>query len=221
MVILSNKKNWESSWGDVDNTVYSKGNIISRMGFHFQKKAIKNVVDTMRLKKSSKILDMGCGSGKALLYFRDFGFKNSVGIDISSNALKLCERAGLKIKKDVFLMNASKTKFNNRSFDVVFAEGLLEHFKDFKPIAKEMARLSRRYILITQPDHFTITGKALNSLVSRFEKGHVKEYDYRMSEFVDAFDKFGFAIKSIKGSHLTNLAFLDTSKILLFEKVKK
>jgi hypothetical protein len=88
------------------------------------------------------------------------------------------------------------------------------------PLAKEFARLSRRYILIAQPDHFSIMGRLLNDLVSRFEKGHVKEYDYKMSNFIDAFKKLGFDIRIIKGSHLKYLASLDTSKLLLFEKVR-
>jgi SAM-dependent methyltransferase len=183
--------------------------------------SIKKILDKTSLNRNAKIIDVGCGSGKALSYFREFGFRDSIGIDVSSNALKICENIGFKINKDVFLMNASRTKFKDKAFDLVFAEGLLEHFKDFMPLASEMARISKKYILITQPDHFTMTGKILNILVSRFEKGHVKEYDYRMGEFVEAFNKLGFDIKSITGSHFAHFAFIDTSKILLFEKVKK
>lgn len=214
------KKDWENSWKDIDKTVYSHKNTISRFGFFLQKKSIKKVLDKIKLNKNAKIIDIGCGSGKTIYYFRDFGFKNSIGIDISSNALKICESAGLKINKDVFLVNAFKTKFKNKSFDLVFAEGLLEHFKDFTPIAKEMARLSKKYILITQPDHFTITGKILNSLVSRFEEGHVKEYDYKMSDFIKVFKELNFNVKFITGSHFDRLKEMDTSKILLFEKAK-
>lgn len=215
------RKVWEKSWSDLNNTVYSDKNIISKIGFHFQKKAIKDVVDRARLNKKAKIIDIGCGSGKSLFYFRDFGFKNSIGIDISSNALKICDSLGFKINKDVFLMSGAKTKFKSNSFDLVFAEGLLEHFKDFMPIAREMARLSKRYILITQPDHFTLTGNMLNRIVSKLEKAHVKEYDYRMSDFIKAFESLGFVNKCVVGSHLTNFGFLDTSKILLFEREKK
>jgi SAM-dependent methyltransferase len=212
------KNRWERSWSDIDKTVYSNKNIISRFGFYFQRKTIKNILDKIKLKKSSKILDIGCGSGKALSYFREFGFRNSIGIDISSTALRLCKSKGFKINKDVFLMDASKTKFKNKSFDLVFAEGLLEHYKNFMPLANEISRLSRRYILIAQPDHFALTGKILNVLVSNLEKGHVKEYDYKMSDFINSFKKLGFEIKIITGTHLNYLISLDTSKILLFEK---
>ena len=212
------KNRWEKSWSNIDKTVYSNKNMISKFGFYFQRKTIKSILGKIKLRKNSKILDIGCGSGKALIYFRDFGFTNSIGIDISSNALKNCMKKGLKINKDVFLMDASKTKFKNKSFDLVFAEGLLEHYKNFKPLASEMARLSKKYILIAQPDHFTLTGKILNALVSRLEKGHVKEYDYRMSDFVNSFKELGFKAKIITGTHLNYLTFLDTSKILLFEK---
>ena len=212
---------WEASWDNIDDTVYSKRNIVSRLGFFILKKTLKNIIDKTRLKKSSRIIEVGCGSGKGLSYFREFGFKNSIGIDYSLNALRNCRARGFEIKKDVFLMNASKTKFKKASFDLVYSEGLLEHYKNFTPIAKEFSRISRRYILIAQPDHYSFLGKMLNKIVSRFEKGHVKEYSYRMSDFVNAFKKLGFEIKIIKGTHLKYLDSLDTSKLLLFEKVKK
>jgi hypothetical protein len=64
-----------------------------------------------------------------------------------------------------------------------------------------------------------LTGKLLNILVSKIEKGHVKEYDYKMSDFINIFKELGFEIKIMRGSHLNYLMNLDTSKILLFEKV--
>lgn len=213
------KDKWERSWKNIDKTVYSNRNIISRFGFFLLKRSIKKITDKIKLNKSSKIIDIGCGSGKSLSYFREFGFKNSIGIDFSLNALKNCRVRGFKINKDVFLMDATKTKFKSNSFDLVFAEGLLEHYKNFMALAREFSRLSRRYILIVQPDHFTLTGKLLNILVSKIEKGHVKEYDYKMSDFINIFKELGFEIKIMRGSHLNYLMNLDTSKILLFEKV--
>jgi ubiquinone/menaquinone biosynthesis C-methylase UbiE len=213
------KDKWEKSWKNIDETVYSKGNVISRFGFFILKRTVRGIMASTGLKKDAKILDVGCGSGKGLSYFREFGFNNSVGIDFSLNALRNCEARGLKIGKDVFKMDASKTKFKNRSFDLVYSEGLLEHYRDFMPLAKEFTRISRRYVLIAQPDHFSLAGKALNAIVSKYEKGHVKEYDYRIKDFIEAFRVLGFEIKILKGSHLNYLSSLDTSKLLLFERV--
>jgi ubiquinone/menaquinone biosynthesis C-methylase UbiE len=218
---------WEKSWKNVDSKedisihispTYPLGRL-SKFMYDIEKKSIRRILlKEIGLPKNSSIIDIGCGEGRTLSYFREFGLKNSIGIDFSNSALKICEIRGFVIDKDVFLMDALKTRFKNNSFDLVFAEGLLEHYENFLPIAKEMTRLSKKYIMITQPDHFSITGKILNTLISRFWKEVVKEYDYRIKDFIDTFDKLGFKIKIMTGPHLNNLNFLDTSKILLFEK---
>ena len=50
--------------------------------------------------------------------FKENGYTNIIGIDI----VKECE--------DCIVMDAKKTRFDDNEFDLVFAEGFLEHFHD-------------------------------------------------------------------------------------------
>jgi cyclopropane fatty-acyl-phospholipid synthase-like methyltransferase len=53
---------------------------------------MSRILEKIRLKKSSRILDVGCGSGFTLHIFRSLGYSNSIGIDNSTESSKLCEK---------------------------------------------------------------------------------------------------------------------------------
>lgn len=176
---------WEERWKE------DRGpNLFGKMLFHAQKKAIEKILRLIDVQKSAKILDVGCGTGRTLRWLREFGFKNSVGIDISEHALKICGQNGFAIGKDVFLMSGDKIKFKNKEFDIVFAEGVLEHFKNFAPLVKEMCRVSKKYVIITQPNHFSLFGRFLE----RFTEKDVYEYSYKIEDFINCFKKFDFGL---------------------------
>jgi SAM-dependent methyltransferase len=185
---MVNKNTWNSEWADF------KG--LNFFGKHFakgQKTAVRKFLEKEKLPKNARILDFGCGSGRTLKMFRNLGYENSIGVDVSQNSMKLCEKNGFKIGKDAFLAKEEGTIFKDRSFDMVFADGVLEHFEDFTPIAKEMCRLSKKYVLITQPNHFSLYGRILR----KTEHKPVFEYTYRISDFEKAFAKNGFALARI------------------------
>jgi len=115
----------------------------------------------------------------------------------SEEALKLIiqaiEKANYKPGKDVFLAKEEGTNFKDKEFDLVFADGVLEHFEDFTPIANEMCRLSKKYVLITQPNHFSLYGKILR----KTDHKPVHEYTYRISDFEKSFAKNEFKLVRI------------------------
>ena len=96
-------KTWDDEWGH-----FKKRNFFGRRLLNCLKKINKRILSEINLPKNARILDMGCGVGETLLGFRELGFKNSIGIDASMSALKICEKRGLKINKDVFIMDALK-----------------------------------------------------------------------------------------------------------------
>ena len=179
--IISQKKEWNEYWKNK-----YKVNLFGRILHFNQKRCIKKIISSISLRKEAKILDYGCGSGRTLSWFREFGYKNSIGIDISQEALKICELQGLKIGKDVFHKNNLHLK--PFSFDLVFADGVLEHYKNFEKIIKEMCKLSKQYVLITQPNHFSLFGKIL-ALLNRHCEVH--EYPYVIEDFIRYFLKYG------------------------------
>lgn len=182
---VRNEGNWEEVWSEGIEL-----NFFGQRLFKQMCKSIKKLLNQISLSKNAKILDVGCGTGRTLNFFRKAGFENSLGIDISKSSMKLCNKKGLIEGKDVFIMDGSKTKFDNNEFDLVFSDGLLEHFKNFEPFVKEWCRISNKYIIIAQPNHFSL----FTRLQRKLRGFTVFEYTYKISDFEKAFNKYKFGL---------------------------
>lgn len=102
------------------------------------------IKENIRLSKNTKILDVGCGNGFFSYYFEKIC--DTTGIDFSEKMIKLNP-----IKKK-YVMDAYNLKFKNNSFDVVFCSNLLHHLDNPKKAVKEMIRVSKKYIVVSEPN---------------------------------------------------------------------
>jgi ubiquinone/menaquinone biosynthesis C-methylase UbiE len=102
---------------------------------------------SLNLSKDAKILDAGCGTGKLASFLSSQGY-DVLGVDISDEALALTESKGVKVKKANILEGLP---FEDNTFDLVYSDGLLEHFTDPSPIIRELARVSKRQLLTFVP----------------------------------------------------------------------
>ena len=105
------------------------------------------------LSSDSPIIDLGCGTGRTMNYLFEHGYKNLTGIDISNAAFLIMSKQFPECYKQ------SKTylgalpdilrKFHDKSYDLVYARGLLVSIppRD-NNILDEMTRLSRKFILL-------------------------------------------------------------------------
>lgn len=177
-------KNWEEQWQQFQGLNFF-GKILAKS----ERKIMKKIFKRIRLPSDSKLIDIGCGTGKNLIFLRN-EYENSIGIDISKTGLRICEKANLKMDKDIFNMNATDIKYESKSFNLVFSDGLLEHFKDFTPFVKEMCRISNKYILLFQPNHFSLYGR----LMSFLKRRTIKEFSYKIKDYTQVFHRYGFDI---------------------------
>lgn len=202
---MMSKEKWDKFWKK------SEFPILTRLGFSMEKNAIKRIFDKIGMEKDAKIVDFGCGECRTLSYIRKFGFKNSIGIDNSEEAIKLCCKKGFKINQDIFFSN------NGVKADLLFSQGLLEHYlkRDWKPIIKDMVDTGAKTIILMQPLTRSLTFKAIESL-NRFTLQE-NEYDYKVFDYVYAFHKFGFELKFTETTHKLP-EFLDMSIFIVFEK---
>lgn len=97
------------------------------------------VIDLPPLPEGSLVLELGCGDGKTLSALPgDWGV---VGLDVSSQALRLASRA----RADVSLIqaDASCLPLRERCFDAVFAFHVVGHLlaADRRALAREAARV--------------------------------------------------------------------------------
>ncbi len=76
-------------------------------------------------KEDIKILELGCGSGYLLQFLKKEGFKNTYGIDISTQQIDIAKAKGLNADVvDIFEF----LKTNETKYDVIFALDFVEHF---------------------------------------------------------------------------------------------
>jgi SAM-dependent methyltransferase len=206
------KKLWEQHWKDTK----SVEDVASPIGKQLRRQRLKIMFKMLNpLDRKISIIDMGCGGGRTLQNIRCAGFKNSIGIDYSSEALSRCEKIGYKIDKDVFLIDAKATHYPDRYFDLTFSEGLWEHFINPVPFMDEQIRISKTYLMIIQPDHFSFFGfllkKAWDMFASR--RGGVNEYSFRLSYFIKYLENKKFKLICKKATCLNEQA------VMLFRRV--
>jgi len=174
-----------------------KPTILGRIMYSSHRRVLGKVMnEELELPKDAKLLDVGCGRGSTLTSFRSWGFNNSIGIDLADSGLEKCQENGFVLGKDVFKIDATTTPYDSESFDIVFSEGMLEHYEDFSPFVEEMCRLSNDYIILIQPNHFSLYGRLIQWGWGIFMKnsGGVKELTYHLNEFHSAFAKYKFTL---------------------------
>ncbi|NCN58635.1 methyltransferase type 11 [Candidatus Roizmanbacteria bacterium CG22_combo_CG10-13_8_21_14_all_38_20] len=99
-------------------------------------------------KRGLKILDAGCGAGAALGYLSQYG--ETIGVDISDEALKFARKRGKVKKADI-----ANLPFKDNSFDLVFCYGVLYHVwvKDERKALDEFYRVLKKggTLLLEEP----------------------------------------------------------------------
>jgi len=87
-------------------------------------------------------LDYGCGGGDYLITRHNY-FNNGIGIDISETLIEFANHNTKKnnIKNlNFYVMDATKTTFNNEQFDTIRGSGILHHL-DIEPSLLEIKRI--------------------------------------------------------------------------------
>jgi len=105
------------------------------------------VVILNKINKKSKILDLGCGSGRFSINAGEMGF-NVTGIDITPEAIKTCKKRAIQkklIRTKFLVADMSKIPFPDNYFDYVFCPrfsiNAVATFKKRKKSIEEMVRV--------------------------------------------------------------------------------
>jgi len=148
---------------------------------------VKKAVEFVNVKKNSKILDAGCGTGNLLKILED---KNKglklYGVDISKEMLKIAKK---KLKKaKIKLEAAEKLTFKKKYFDYVFSVDAFHHYYNYDLVMRNFYRvLKRDGCLIVVDFSFGI-------FFNKIEPGNNEMHTAR--EFKELFKKYKF--KDIK-----------------------
>ena len=93
------------------------------------------------LQKSSKILDLGCGTGELLKILEDrFPSSELTGIDLTEEMLAVAKQK-LSDNVELLLGSATNLPFDSESFDWVIMSNVIGHLSDKKIALKETHRV--------------------------------------------------------------------------------
>ncbi|MDR3001734.1 MAG: methyltransferase domain-containing protein [Fibromonadaceae bacterium] len=92
-----------------------------------------------------KILEVGAGTGRDSLELAKAGAQVFI-LDYSEESLKITRELALQAPGNLHLVqgDAFNAPFPSETFDIVFHQGLAEHFKNPLPLLKENARLLKK-----------------------------------------------------------------------------
>jgi SAM-dependent methyltransferase len=144
---VSTLDHWESYWRGHANLgqTYSTGGRLAR-------EIVRDSPVTGR-----RVLEVGAGSGRDTLALARAGAV-AVVLDYSPAALRLVQRQAGEQGVAVGLVRADALAmpFRDGAFDVVFHQGLLEHFRDPRPLLAENARVAARggRVIVDVPQTF-------------------------------------------------------------------
>jgi len=145
----SSKRNWNEYWERKQRVedVYSN---VDRIMTH-----LKKVTDLT----GKKILEVGAGTARDSLPLLEAGADVYV-LDYSPSAMKIISELKGNHRKQIkpILADAFKIPVQDGSFDVVFHQGLLEHFRDPLKLLRENVRVLKKdgYLLVDVPQKYHI-----------------------------------------------------------------
>jgi len=102
---------------DEEENVKRYGEAIDKVGLWNSEK----VIFEKYISKNDKILDIGCGAGRTTINLYRNGYKNIIGLDLSTNLIKYAKDYVNKNNLDIDFVNgdATKLEYDNNLFDVV------------------------------------------------------------------------------------------------------
>lgn len=143
---------------------------------------------------NSKVLEIGCGTGNILTYIAKTKNCKCYGIDISPLSQKLVSffEKERKTKVNFLLGDAFNLPFKNNFFDVVYSEGVIEHFspKKTEKLIKEHIRVCKRggLIIISVPNKYNLPHTLWKAIVGKKYK-HYPERSYSINELKKILEK--------------------------------
>jgi len=133
--------------------------------FYLAFKPIRIAVMNELLKyKEKMILDLCCGTGNQIKLLSKHGFRNLYCLDISDSMLEIAKRTDSSVK--IYNEDATKTNFDNASFDVVIISFAI-HEKDRNT---QQALINEAYRIIKKDGFMLVVDYVFDNKTTKFSR---------------------------------------------------
>jgi SAM-dependent methyltransferase len=175
-LIIPDASQWERAWTDGTSP---------EPEVHWQ--MIHAIAQCMEIRGKS-ILEIGAGTGCDSAMLASLG-ATAYALDLTQIALELTREAAEKQKSSVHLIagDTLRLPFHSGTFDLVFSQGLLEHFSEPEAVVREQARITQTggYLLVDVPQRYSLYTLHKRRLMRRGEWFAGWETEFSLSELSD------------------------------------
>jgi ubiquinone/menaquinone biosynthesis C-methylase UbiE len=207
----SRRSNWETFWDEKKEVreVYSNSDRVVRN--------LSKIIDL----KGKKILEVGAGTGRDSFPLVGRGAQ-VYQLDYSINSLKIMKRLAEEEKISVLILGGDTfcLPFRDETFDIVFHQGLLEHFRpqQAEALLEENIRILKRggLLLVDVPQRYHIYTIIKHFLIAidKWFAGWEREFSVR--ELREEMERLGLTIVHAYGEWMyPSLFYRATREALL------
>ncbi|MBN1504081.1 MAG: class I SAM-dependent methyltransferase [Candidatus Eisenbacteria bacterium] len=184
----STKEHWRTYWkvhSDADELYSNEGRVVD------------SIARACPLKDST-VLEVGAGSGRDSVALVGMGARVVV-LDYVEDSLTVVRREAAKSGVELLLVcgEATRMPFREGSFDVVFHQGLLEHFRDPGPLLEENRRVTAKggVLLVDVPQKYHVYTLVKHVLIPMGKWFAGWETEYSVADLERLVRSHGFSIK--------------------------
>lgn len=130
------KKNYATKlWYSLRNGLLTK----FRKSVGIEKFVVQQHYEWMIDVKGKKVLDLGCFKGNSLSFYLAQNASKYIGIDLSEPAVNYLNSRLKDIPKaNAYALDFLSEKFKEKDFDLIYAYGVLHHFKDVDELIEKL-----------------------------------------------------------------------------------
>lgn len=103
---------------------------------------------TDKMFKNKDVLDIGCGAGGKTIFYASQGVKKIIGVEIlgkyKDKAEELAKKYNMSDKFSFICADASKTPFDDESFDTIIMNDAMEHVDEPEKVLEECYRILKK-----------------------------------------------------------------------------
>lgn len=173
-----------------------------------RREILSNVISNMKLKKNSRILEIGCGTGGNLFMLSAFG--DLTAVDMSSEAVAMAKRKNV-INTDIYIGSLPNAMPNfNDKFDLICMFDVLEHIE----MHKEAITIIETYL--KDDGQIILTVPAYQWLYGKHDEHLHHKRRYCKSELLNLVLGAGYQVKKI--TYFNTLLFPMAFIVRIYEK---